>query len=97
MRDRDRQLIYELIWLMMLVIVCLWGGTMMIKMLRDLVKQANGFGAQLRIYRPKSHKYECCITGQDTYGRRIRMGGTAEWLYDELLRSMTRDRKEIER
>jgi len=69
---------------------------MMIKMLRDLVKQANGFGAQLRIYRPKSAKYDYCITGKDTLGRSIRMGGTADWLYDELLRTMTRDRKEIE-
>jgi len=65
----------------------------MISMLRSLVKQANGFGARLRIYRPKSGKYEYCITGRDTFGRDVRMGGTAEWLYDELLKAMTRNQK----
>jgi len=33
----------------------------MIKMLKDLIKQANGFGASLRLYKPKSEKYEFCM------------------------------------
>ena len=61
----------------------------MIDMLRNLIKQANGFGSRLRVYRPKSKKYEYCIAGQDTIGRSIKMGGTAEWLYDELLKTLT--------
>lgn len=59
-------------------------------LLRRLVKQANGFGAELRIYRPKSGKYEFCVNGQDTKGRKVKMGGTAKWLYDELLEVMTK-------
>ena len=60
-----------------------------LEMLRKLVKQANGFGARLRVYKPKSNKYEYCITGTDEIGRNIRMGGTAFWLYDELLKQLT--------
>lgn len=69
-----------------------------IKMLRMLVKQANGFGAKLRVYKPKpktgiqtpgSQDYEYCVSGKDTIGRDIRMGGTAFWLYDELIRKFT--------
>lgn len=72
----------------------------MIDMLRMLIKQANGFGAKLRVYKPKSRNnrglpkqhqknYEYCITGKDTIGRNVKMGGTAEWLYDELLKTLT--------
>lgn len=70
----------------------------MITMLRNLVKQANNAGAKLRVYKPKpktgiptptSQEYEYCITGKDTIGRDIRMGGTAKWLYDELLKNLT--------
>ena len=64
----------------------------MIRMLHDLIKQANRFGAMLRLYRPKSKKYEFCITGKDYLGRRIRMGGSAKWLHDELLKQMTKDK-----
>jgi len=65
----------------------------MIKMLKDLIKQANGFGASLRLYKPKSEKYEFCITGKDWFGRKIRMGGSAEWLYDELMKAMVKEVK----
>jgi len=58
-----------------------------INMLRMLVKQANSFGAKLRVYKPKSGKYEYCITGSTPKHHRIRMGGTAFWLYDELMKS----------
>jgi len=61
----------------------------MITMLRNLIKMANNAGAKLRVYRPKNQKYEYCITGKDEIGRDIRMGGTAEWLHDELLRKLT--------
>ena len=70
----------------------------MIDMLKMLVKQANGFGAKLRVYKPKpkntissptTKKYEYCISGQDPIGRTIKMGGTAEWLYNELLKNLT--------
>ena len=64
-------------------------GDKMIDMLRMLVKQANGFGAKMRVYHPKSKKYDYCICGQDTIGRQVKMGGTAEWLYDELLKTLT--------
>lgn len=69
-----------------------------IYMLQMLVKQANGFGAKLQVYKPKpkagapvpnQQNYEYCITGKDTIGRDIRMGGTAGWLYDELLKRFT--------
>lgn len=58
-------------------------------MLRMLVKMANNFGAKLRVYKPKNQKYEYCITGIDWNGRKTRMGGTAERLYDELLSFLT--------
>jgi len=61
----------------------------MITMLRNLVKQANNSGARLRIYKPKNKEYEYCISGQDTINRKVRMGGTAEWLHDELLKTLT--------
>jgi len=61
----------------------------MIDMLKMLVKQANRFGAKMRVYRLKSKDYKYCITGKDTIGRDIRMEGTAEWLYDELLKTLT--------
>lgn len=70
----------------------------MITMLRMLIKQANNGGAKLCVYKPKpkvgipapnSKEYEYCITGKDELGRNIRMGGTAEWLYDELLEKLT--------
>jgi len=57
----------------------------MITMLRSLVKQANNSGARLRVYKPKNKEYKYCISGQDIIGRKVRMGGTAEWLYDCLL------------
>ena len=60
-----------------------------IAMLRMLIKQANRFGAKLRVYKPKNQKYEYCITGIDWDSRKTRMGGTAFWLYDELLRFLT--------
>jgi len=60
-------------------------------MLKRLIKQANGFGAKLRLYIPKSGKYDYCISGFDTKKRKMRMGGTAEWLYDTLLENMTKD------
>jgi len=58
-------------------------------MLRQLIKQANGFGARLRLYRPKNKKYDFCISGSDIVQRRIKMGGTADWLYGELLKNFT--------
>ena len=60
-----------------------------IAMLRMLIKMANNSGAKLRIYKPKNQKYEYCIIGIDWNSRKTRMGGTAEWLYDELLRFLT--------
>ena len=61
----------------------------MVTMLRMLIKMANNSGAKLRIYKPKNQKYEYCITGIDWDGRKTRMSGTAECLYDELLSFLT--------
>jgi len=58
-------------------------------MLRQLIKQANGFGARLRLYRSKNKKYDFCVSGSDIVQRQIKMGGTADWLYDELLKKFT--------
>jgi len=33
------------------------------------------------------------ITGKDWFGRKIRMGGSAEWLYDELMKAMVKEVK----
>jgi len=57
------------------------------KLLKNLVKQANGFGASLKVC--KSKKYPFAVYGKDEIGRTIRMGGTAEWLYSELLVELT--------
>ena len=60
--------------------------------LRNLIKQANNQGYKLRLYRPKSGKYEFCISGSSPYsGWPIKMGGTAGFLYDELLKILTKD------
>ena len=57
------------------------------KLLKNLVKQANSYGASLRVC--KSKKYPFVVCGKDEKGRTIRMGGTTELLYDELLRRLT--------
>lgn len=55
--------------------------------LKALIKQANSFGASLKVRKHK--KYPFAVSGKDEIGRTIRMGGTAEWLYDELLAKLT--------
>jgi len=57
------------------------------KLLKNLVKQANSYGASLKVC--KSKKYPFAVYGKDGIGRTIRMGGTADWLYDELLEKLT--------
>ena len=52
-------------------------------MLKELVKSANNYGASLKVRKHK--KYPFIVSGKDEIGRQIRMGGTAGWLYDELL------------
>ena len=59
-------------------------------MLKMLIKQANGFGASLRVRKhKKQEKFPFAISGKDEIGRTILMGGTAEWLYSELLKKLT--------
>lgn len=58
-----------------------------IDMLRDLVKQANGFGARLRVIKSKKPEYDWYVSGQRN-DMAVRMAGTASWLYDELLRAL---------
>ena len=60
-----------------------------IYMLRMLVKQANGFGATLRVRKSKKYPYIVCgqIVGNVFP---TKMGGTAAWLYDELLSALVR-------
>ena len=57
------------------------------KHLGSLVKLANNQGAQFQVRKHK--KYPFVICGKDRIGRRIRMGGTAQWLHDELMKSLT--------
>jgi len=59
-------------------------------MLKSLVKQANNSGAKLRVYKPKNKEYEYCISDQDTIDRKVRMGGTTEWLYLEIALSLNK-------
>jgi len=56
-------------------------------MLKMLVKWANDCGASLKVR--KNKKYPFIICGKDSIGRAIKMGGTAEWLYSELLTKFT--------
>jgi len=56
-------------------------------MLKKLVEMANDLGANLKVR--KSKKYSFVVCGKDEIGRQIKMGGTAEGLYDELLRKLT--------
>lgn len=60
-----------------------------IYMLKQLIKQANGFGAILRVIKCKKPEYDYYVSGKDTVGRQMKMAGTAEWLYNELLENLT--------
>ena len=62
-----------------------------IYMLRQLVKQANGFGAALKVIKCKRPEYDYYVSGKDSIGRQIKMAGAASWLYNELLEKLTKD------
>ena len=59
-----------------------------ILVLRNLVKQANNAGHSLQVRKSKKCPYIVCGTMHDRSWP-IKMGGTAGWLYDELLKSLT--------
>ena len=55
-----------------------------ISLLRGLVRQANNQGYKLVVR--KSKKYPYIVSGQSPFsGWPVKMGGTANWLYRELL------------
>ena len=57
------------------------------KQLGSLITMANNQGASLQVRKHKKYPYIIC--GTDTIGRCVKMGGTAEWLYDELMKTLT--------
>ncbi len=58
-----------------------------IDLLRWLVKQANNQGCNLHIR--KGTKYPYHVSGTTPFcAFRVKMGGTAEWLYDELMKTL---------
>lgn len=57
------------------------------KQLGSLIKYANYQGVRLQVRHHKKYPYIVC--GTDTIGRQIKMGGTAFWLYNELLKNLT--------
>lgn len=59
-------------------------------MLKMLVKQANGFGATLQVRKHK--KYPFVVCGHlPFYAWPVKMGGTAKWLYNELMNNLVRN------
>lgn len=59
-------------------------------MLRQLVKQANKSGCRLQMRRHK--KYPFVVSGSLPFcAWPMKMGGTAGWLYDELMAALVRN------
>ena len=55
--------------------------------LKNIVSLANSYGAKLQVRRHTKYPYIIC--GRDQIDRQVKMGGTAFWLHNELLKTLT--------